>query len=94
MSEFLHKLAEGLRTREKLMEDHSANPVFDQPQGKPFKVEFNKLKAELDEFRARVEKIEAEQVDFDEHFEREISDAHQKLSIKIDTWQKSLPVRE
>jgi len=93
MSEFMHKLAEGLRSREKMLEDHSVHPVFDQPEGEKFKIEFNKLKSELDDFKAKIEKIEAEHVDFDEHFEREIGDANQQLFVKIDTWQKSLPGR-
>jgi len=89
MSEFLHKLAEGLRTREKLLEDHAATSVFDKPEGDKFKQEYESLLAEIKDFHQRVEKAQAAAKDFDEHFEREIEDDHQRLSVKIDSWQKS-----
>ncbi len=89
MSKFLHKLAEGLRTREQMLEDHAKTNVFDQPEGDRFKQEYNALMSEIKEFQDRVEKAKNAKKDFDEHFEREIQDADQKLMVKIDTWQKS-----
>ena len=90
MSEFLHKLAEGLRTREKMMEDHAASSVFDHPQeGGRFKQEYDALMSELQDFRERIEKAKIAKKDFDEHFEREIDENNQKLSVKIDSWHRS-----
>ena len=91
MSEFLHKLAEGLRSREKMMEDHAEHSVFDQPEGDKYQQEYNALMAEIKEFSDKIEKARKAKEDFDEHFEREIEENHQKLSVKVDTWQKTLP---
>jgi len=90
MSEFLHKLAEGLRSREKMMEDHAATNAFDQPEGERFKQEYDALMAEIKDFQERIEKAKVAKKDFDEHFEREINENNQMLSVKIDSWQKSL----
>lgn len=90
MTSFLHKLVEELRTREQYLEDHSAHPVFDTDEGSSFKQEYDKLKAELDDFNARLRKAREAGVEFDEHFEREITGEHQQLSLKIDSWSKKL----
>ena len=89
MSEFLHKLAEGLRTKEKMMEDHAAVSAFDAPEASKFKLEHDKLVDELKSFREKVDKALESGKDFDEHFERKIGDEHENLFVKIDTWQKS-----
>ncbi|MFC7049818.1 hypothetical protein [Emcibacter nanhaiensis] len=90
MSTFLHKLAEGLRAREKFLEDHSEHPVFDTEEGGKFKAEYEDLMAELKKFSGKVEKLAGEGKDYDEHFEREIEDEHKHLSVKIDAWAESL----
>ena len=90
MSEFLHKLAEGLRTREKLLEDHSECSAFDLPEGDRFKSEYNALLSEIKDFRERVDKARAAKKDFNEHFERQIEEDSQKLHVRVDTWQKNL----
>jgi len=89
MSEFLHKLAEGLRSREKMMEDHTAVSAFDAPEAGEFKVQHAELVDELKSFRKKVDKAQASGADFDEHFERKIGDEKENLFVKIDTWQKS-----
>jgi uncharacterized protein YwgA len=90
MSEFLHKLAEGLRTREKLLEDHAATSVFDKPEGDKFKQEFDALMEEIKDFQERVEKAKSSQKDFEEHFEQQINDDCQQLAVKIDTWRETV----
>lgn len=90
MTSFLHKLVEELRTREQYLEDHSAHPVFDADESGAFKKEYDKLKAELESFNERVQKASEAGDDFEDHFEREIKDEHQQLSVKIDTWSKKL----
>ncbi|WP_321393550.1 hypothetical protein [Emcibacter sp.] len=90
MSTFLHKLAEGLRAREKFLEDHSEHPVFDSEDGDTFKAEYEELVAQLKDFSGRVEKLADEGKDYDEHFQRDIEDEHQHLSIKIDAWAKNI----
>ena len=91
MSGFLHTLAEGLRTREKFLEDHSDHPVFDTDAGSDFKREYDALVAEVDAFATRVRDMHTSGDDYDEHFEKEISDVNQKISVKIDSWFKKLP---
>ncbi|WP_417317220.1 hypothetical protein [Emcibacter sp.] len=90
MSTFLHKLAEGLRAREKFLEDHSEHPVFDAEDGGTFKAEYEELVAQLKDFSGRVEKLADEGKEYDEHFKRDIEDEHQHLSIKIDAWAKNI----
>jgi len=90
MSEFLHKLAEGLRSREKMLEDHAETSAFDRPGGDKYQQEYNSLMAEIKEFQKKIDKAQQAKEDFDEHFEREINENNQKLSIKIDAWQKSV----
>lgn len=89
MSDFLHNLAEGLRTREKLLEEHSTSTLFDKPEGGAFKQEYDALMEEIKRFRERIEKAKAAKKDFDEHFERKIDEDNRQLAIKIDTWQKT-----
>jgi len=91
MGQFMHKLAEALRTREKYMEDHSDHPVFETDEGNDFKAEYDDLVSELKDLNGRIDKLIAEGKDYDEHFEREIKDEHQKLTVKIDSWAKNIP---
>ena len=91
MSGFLHSLAEGLRTREKFLEDHSDHPVFDTDAGTDFKKEYEALVEEVQSFGERVRALHKTGEDYDEHFEKEISDADQQISVKIDSWAKKLP---
>ncbi len=90
MSTFMHKLAEGLRTREQYLEDHSEHPVFETDTGQDIKSEYNDLVADLKAFSDRVAALEKEGVDFDEHFERDINKELEHLSVKIDTWSKKI----
>lgn len=89
MSEFLHKLAEGLRSREKMMEDHSIVSAFDAPDAEKFKLEHAKLVDELKSFREKIDRAQASGKDFDEHFEREIGNANENLFVRIDSWHRS-----
>lgn len=90
MSKFMHKLVEGLRTREKFLEDHSAHPVFEAEEGQDLKSEYNQLVADLKAFSERVETLQKEGRDFDEHFEREVNAELEHLSVKIDSWSKNI----
>ncbi len=90
MTSFMHKLAEGLRTREQYLEEHSEHPIFETEEGDIFKEQYDGLVAELKEFSNRIGDLAKSGEDFDEHFEREISDSNEHLSIKIDAWAKNL----
>ncbi|MBL4801299.1 MAG: hypothetical protein JKY45_05345 [Emcibacter sp.] len=90
MTSFMHKLAEGLRTREQYLEDHSDHPVFEAEEGNGFKQQYDDLVTECKEFSGRVEKLAAAGKEYDEHFERQICDEDRKISIKIDAWMKKL----
>lgn len=92
MSEFLHRLAEGLRTREKLLEDHSEHSAFDNPhEGGALKIEYQSLLDEIRGFRTKIEKAQKAKKDFDEHFEREIDNDNRKLLVKLDAWKRTFP---
>ncbi len=93
MTSFLHKLAEGLRAREQYLEDHTDHPVFEADRGEDFKDAYDDLLAEVKEFSRRVRDLAEAGEDYDEHFERKISDEHHKLSVKIDSWVKSIKDR-
>lgn len=87
---FLSKLAEGLRSREKSLEDHNDHPTFEADHNDVLKSEFDTLRDEVKAFREKVEKAQNSGEDYDEHFEKKIEDEHQKLSIKIDAWGEKL----
>lgn len=89
MTNFLHKLAEGLRAREQYLEDHTDHPVFEADRGSEFKDQYDALVAEVKTFTERLEELAAAGKDYDEHFERKISDEHHNLSVKIDSWVKN-----
>ncbi|WP_417448932.1 hypothetical protein [Kordiimonas sp.] len=91
MSKYLHKLAEALRSREKLLEDHSEHPAFESESGDELKAEYDNLIEEVQAFSKKLEAARAKGADFDEHYEREINDEHDKISVKIDAWSKKLP---
>jgi len=90
MTEFMHKLAEGLRAREQYLEDHSEHPVFQTEEGDIYKKRYDKLVAEWKEFTGRIDKLAAAGEDYDEHFEQNIQDEQRKLSLKIDAWAKTI----
>lgn len=94
MSEFLHKMAEGLRTREKFLEDHDEHPVFNLDDGKHFRQEYEALLADVRAFGDRIKTLRSAKQDFDEHFEKEIKDANEKIFVEIDTWHKKLPLKD
>lgn len=91
MSAFLHKVAEGLRTREKFLEDHDNHPAFNEEMGTTLRQEYQALLAEVYAFNERVKSLHNAKDDFDEHFEKEIEDANDHIAVKIDTWFKKLP---
>jgi len=90
MSDFLHKLAEGLRSREKYLEDHDDHPAFNEADGLLFRKEYNALLTELRAFNKKIESLYDAKDDFDDYFEDQIEKAGEKLSAKIDTWFKKL----
>ena len=79
------------RSREKLLEDHSEHPVFDSAEGASLKAEYDELVKEVQAFSRKIEKAQDKGGDFDEHFEREVGDEHNRISVKIDAWAKKLP---
>ncbi len=90
MTSFMHKLAEGLRTREQYLEEHSEHPIFEVEDGNNFKEQYDALVKELKEFSSRIDDLAAAGEDFDEHFKRKIKDENEQLSIRIDAWAKNL----
>jgi len=90
MTRFMHKLAEGLRTREQYLEEHSDHPIFETDEGSVHKREYDDLVSELKDFSARVEKLTATGKNYDEHFEHEINHELESLSVKIDAWKKDI----
>lgn len=90
MSKFMHKLVEALRTREQYLEDHSTHPLFEREEGRAVKRDYDVLVSELKAFSDLVGKFAGTGEDYDEHFERKISDEHKHLSIKIDAWARNL----
>ncbi|GHF12088.1 hypothetical protein GCM10017044_02480 [Kordiimonas sediminis] len=90
MTDFLHALAEGLRTKEKLLEDHNDHPAFDSPEGASFKQEYDDLLQQVKELNDRIDAARREGKDYDEHFERTINDDTQKISVAIDSWSKKI----
>ncbi|MCJ9428788.1 hypothetical protein [Kordiimonas marina] len=89
MSEFLHRLAEELRVREKFMEDHSTTPAFQQG-GQESRLEFDRLLNDLKAFVEQVTKARDSGKDFDVHFEREIKERAEKMQMRIEAWSKTL----
>lgn len=90
MTSFLHRLAEGLRTREQYLEEHSEHPIFEKEDGDKFKREYDDLVNELRDFSSRIKSLTEKGEDYDEHFERKISNENEQISIKIDSWAKGL----
>ncbi len=89
MTNFLHTLAEELRTREKFMEDVNHHPIFEL-ESKSFSDEYSTLKEEFHTFADRIEALEKEGCEFNETFERSIMDKHTKLKIRYEAWQNRL----
>ncbi len=90
MISFMHKLAEGLRSREQYLEDHSVHPIFDGEDGDSIKEEYLNLLSDLKEFSERVDQLTAVGKEYDEHFIRNIKNEHEKLSVRIDAWAKKI----
>ncbi|NOZ65949.1 MAG: hypothetical protein GXP00_05550 [Alphaproteobacteria bacterium] len=90
MSNFMHKLAEGLRAREQYLEDHSAHPVFENKDENAFALKYEALKDELKAFSDLVKKLADRGEAFDETFERKIESEHEQLSVRIEAWVKEL----
>lgn len=90
MTSFMHKLVEELRTREQYLEEHSANPIFDNDESGEFRREYDKLMAELKDFNARVRAAKERGEDFDKHFEKEIQDEHHEFKVKVESWSRKL----
>jgi len=90
----MNKLVEGLRTREQFLEDHSDSPVFKSKNGNDIKNEYNDLVSDLKAFSERISALEAEGKSYDEHFEREISDELEQISVKIDAWSKKIEPKD
>ncbi len=90
MTSFMHKLAEGLRSREQYLEDHSVHPIFNGEDGDSIKEEYLNLLSELKDFSERVDRLTAIGKEYDEHFIRNIKNEHENLSIRIDAWAKKI----
>ena len=90
MTLFLHKLAEALRSREQYLEDHSTHPAFEVDTKGDYRQDYDDLVAELKDFSSRIDDFKAAGENYDEHFEREISNEHQQLMVKVDSWAKKI----
>jgi len=89
MSDFMHRLAEELRVREKFLEDHSSTPAFaDSDDDK--RLEYDRLINDLRAFMDQITEARDSGKDFDVHFERELKDKAEKMQVRIDAWSKSL----
>lgn len=88
MATFLHNLMEGLRGREKFLEDKLSTIKEAKSEGQ-YVQEYRDLQKDLTSFKERVAELQAEGKDFDEHFERKIKDDHRELEVRIDTWSKN-----
>ena len=89
MATFLHNLMEGLRGREKFLEQTMSDIIAQKKSKEPYEAQYNALQKEIGEFRNKVSGLQETGKDYDEHFETKIKDAHQQLEIKIDAWAKS-----
>lgn len=89
MGTFLHNLMEGLRGREKFLEDKLERAPATAKDDDTYMTEYKTLQKDLDEFKKRVSDLQEKGEDYDEHFERKIKDDHRQLEVKIDTWAKS-----
>ncbi len=88
MATFLHNLMEGLRGREKFLEDQLST-IKERKAEDQYVQEYKDLQKDLSSFKTRVAELQAEGKDFDEHFERKIKDDHRQLEVRIDTWSKT-----
>ncbi len=89
MATFLHNLMEGLRGREKFLEQKMSDIIAEKKSKDSYVEQYNSLRAELGDFKKKIATFQNSGEDYDEHFERKIKDDHRQLEIKIDTWAKS-----
>ena len=90
MTEFLHTLAQELRSREQYLEDHNDHPVFDNDTGERLRRDFEALVARVKDFARVVEEAHMRGDDIDLHFKEKIADESQKIKVEISTWRKTL----
>ncbi len=89
MSTFLHNLMEGLRGREKFLEQKMSDIIAKKKDDEPYSTQYDSLQRELGSFRKKITAFQDSGEEYDEHFERKIKDDHRQLEIKIDAWAKS-----
>lgn len=89
MTTFLHNLMEGLRGREKYLEEKMSDIIAKKKHAEPYMIQLQSLQGELNKFKQKISDLQAEGKDYDEHFESKIKDDKQHLEIKIDAWAKS-----
>lgn len=89
MATFLHNLMEGLRGREKFLEQKMSDIIAKKKADEPYSVKYDSLQRELRDFRDKIAELQESGKEYDEHFERKIKDDHRQLEIKIETWAKS-----
>jgi len=89
MATFLHNLMEGLRGREKFLEQTMSDIIAQKKSKEPYERQYKTLQKEIDEFRKKIADLQETATDYDEHFERSINDANKQLEVKIDAWAKS-----
>lgn len=91
MATFLHNLMEGLRGREKFLEQKMSDIIAQKKSKSPYEEQYNSLQKEIDDFKNKIADLQETGRDYDEHFERKIKDDHQRLEVKIDAWAISSP---
>lgn len=89
MATFLHNLMEGLRGREKYLEQKMSDVIAEKKRAEPYMAQLESLQSELDKFKQKISDLHATDKDYDEHFESTIKDDRQELEVKIDAWTKS-----
>ena len=94
MATFLHNLMEGLRGREKFLEQKMSDVIAQKKSEDPYLVQYESLQSELGAFRKKIANLQGSGEEYDEHFERKIKDDHRQLEVKIDTWAKSFDDEE
>lgn len=88
MGEFLHRLAEELRTREQYLEDHNDHPVFDR-KDHDFRAEYEQLLHRLRSFTKKLEHETAKEGDMDLSFADEIEAEGKKLTVQVEAWRQT-----
>lgn len=90
MGEFLHALAQELRTREQFLEDHNQHPSFELTDHDGWRRDFTALVARIKEFARVIEEVEQQGQDIDLSMREELENENKRISVQVDFWKKRL----